>query len=185
MATSRSRWLTLLLALTALGALLWFALIPGVQSLGKSLLERRNGIWCLKESGQPFTGMMLEFQPENPKQLLSEIPLKEGVANGLARAWYPSGQLEMKEPFVNGKSHGTRTRYYENGKVRSVATIVQGTLHGPFQEFHDNGQLAVEMTLVNGVGQGPSRAWHPSGKLKAEVTLVDGEPTAASYHEDK
>ena len=182
---SRSRWLTVALALAALGAMLWFALSPGVQRLDKSMLERRDGVWLVKETAQPFTGMMLEYQSENPKQLLSEIPLKEGLAHGLTRAWHPDGQLEMEEPFVNGKSHGTRTRYHPNGKIRSIATIKQGVLHGPFKEYHDNGQLAVEMNLINGVGQGPSRAWYPSGKLKAVVQLKDGEKVEGDYFEDQ
>ena len=163
------------------GVCYWF-LIP-VPRQQKADLRQRDGVWCLKATDQPFTGIM--FEANSKGQLLSEIPLNEGLAHGKARGWHPNGQLEVEEPFTKGKSNGQRTRYHSNGKVRSIATIVQGTLHGPFQEFHDNGQLAVEMTLVNGVGQGPSRAWHPSGKLKAEVTLVDGEPSAASYHEDK
>jgi antitoxin component YwqK of YwqJK toxin-antitoxin module len=174
-----------LLSIIVLGAVVWFSFSPEVQKIDKSLLERRKGIWCVKDSGLPFTGMMQEFQLDDPKQLLSEIPLEKGLAHGFARAWYPSGQLEMEEPFVNGKSHGTRTRYHENGKVRSVATIVQGVLHGPFSEYYDNGQLAVEMTLQNGIGQGESRAWHRSGKLKAVVTLKDGEAVVSEYFEDR
>jgi hypothetical protein len=171
------------LALIVLIGAAWYALTPPPVRHPKQELVQRSGVWHLKSPDQPFTGVM--FEPNGKDKILSEIPLKAGLAHGMARGWYPSGQLEVEEPFSHGKSNGTRTRYHENGKVRSVATIVQGTLEGPFKEYHDNGQLAAEMTLIKGVGQGPSRAWYPSGKLKAEVTLVDGQPTASQYYEDK
>jgi antitoxin component YwqK of YwqJK toxin-antitoxin module len=171
------------LALIVLIGAAWYALTPPPLRHAKDDLVQRSGVWHLKSTDQPFTGVM--FEPNGKDKILSEIPLKAGLAHGIARGWYLSGALEVEEPFSRGKSHGTRTRYHENGQVRSIATIVQGTLEGPFQEYHDNGQLAVEMTLVKGVGQGPSRAWHPSGKLKAEVTLLNGELTATQYYEDK
>lgn len=181
---SRCLWgLTAFLVLFILIGAVWYALTPPTARLIKDELVQRNGIWHLKSTDKPFTGIM--FEPNGKDKVLSEIQLKEGLAHGTARGWYPSGQLEIEEPFSQGKSNGTRTRYHENGKIRSIATISDGVLDGPFKEYHDNGQLAVEMTLVKGVGQGPSRAWYPSGRLKAEVTLVEGNPTQAQYYEDK
>lgn len=182
----RSRSLFGLAALLALFVLIgafWFTLPPPPARLTIEELVQRSGVWYLKSTDQPFTGIM--FEPNGKDKLLSEIQLEEGLAHGIARGWYPSGQLEVEEPFSRGKSNGTRKRYHENGKIRSIATISEGVLDGPFKEYHDNGQLAVEMTLVKGFGQGPSRAWYPSGKLKAEVTLVEGNPTEAQYYEDK
>jgi antitoxin component YwqK of YwqJK toxin-antitoxin module len=181
----RARNLLLFLVLSVAFGTVWYALSPGPEVLRcpREELVQREDVWYLKDSDQAFTGVMFEANGED--KLLSEIPLREGLAHGIARGWYPSGQLEIEEPFSQGKSHGTRTRYHENGKIRSIARTVQGVLDGPFKEYHDNGQMAVEMTLVEGVGQGLSRAWHPSGKLKAEVTLMDGEPTDAIYYEDK
>lgn len=179
----RTKSILAFLTLIVVIGISWYALTPPPVRYPKQELVQRSGVWYLKSTDRPCTGVM--FEQNGKDKLLSEIPLKAGLAHGIARGWYPSGQLEVEEPFSQGKSNGTRSRYHENGKVRSIATIVVGTLEGPFKEYHDNGQLAAEMTLVKGVGQGPSRAWHPSGKLKAEVTLVDGQPTAASYHEDK
>ena len=179
-----TRWrLLILLTLVVIGALLWHGSRPPPQRHPKADLVQRDGVWHLKANDAPFTGIM--FEQSDKGLILTEVPLSEGLAHGIARGWHTNGQLEVEEPFVKGKSHGTRTRYHANGKVRSIATIAEGVLQGPFREYHDNGQLAVEMALVDGKGQGPSRAWHPSGLLKAEVTLVDGEPTATSYHEDK
>lgn len=171
------------LAMVISGVLLYWFMSPPLPRYAKEELVQRAGVWHVRKTDQPATGIM--FERGNGEQLMSEIPLREGLAHGLARGWHPNGQLEVEEPFSRGKSNGTRTRYHSNGAVRSVATISEGVLHGPFREYHDNGQIAVEMTLKDGVGQGASRAWYPSGKLKAEVTLVDGQPTATNYYEDK
>ena len=181
MSRSAVKTTLVVVALAAVAGVCYWLLIP-IPRQQKNDLKQREGVWCLKATDEPFTGIM--FEADAKGQLLSEIPLKKGLAHGIARGWHPNGQLEVEEPFAGGKSNGKRTRYHPNGKVRSTATIVEGTLHGPFQEFHDNGQLAVEMTLVKGVGQGPSRAWYPSGQLKAEAVLVDGQPETVTYHED-
>lgn len=181
---TRTKFALALAALGLLVALGYFVSRPEVLRFDKSDLQRRDGVWQVKSSGETVTGILVEYDPQNAEQLISEIPLKEGLAHGVARGWHPNGQLEVEEPFVNGKSHGTRTRYHANGQVRSVATIVEGVLQGSFKEYHDTGQLAVEMTLVDGVGQGSSRAWFPSGQLKAKVVLKDGEPEEAEYFED-
>jgi antitoxin component YwqK of YwqJK toxin-antitoxin module len=172
----------ILLAVLTGTFLLWKVMQPELPRLPKSSLKRVAGVWQ-DSSGKPVTGILFDAAPDG--QLLEEIPLREGLAHGLAKGWHPNGQLEVEEPFENGKSHGLRRRYHSNGQLLSTATIVQGVLHGPFREYHANGQLAAEMTLEQGLGEGPSQAWHPNGSIKAKATLHQGETVSVEHFPEK
>mgnify|MGYP003670288040 CR=1 FL=1 len=147
--------------------------------IARLLLELRDGQLCPKDGGGPFTGIMFEQTPEG--QVISEIPLKEGIVHGIARGWHDNGQMEVEEPFEDGVSNGLRTRWHPNGQKRSEATIVNGVLQGPFSEWHDNGQVAVRMEMVDGKGEGVVEAWNPDGSMKSRVTLAAGEPVETAF----
>ena len=155
-----------------------YLFFPAPLRVAKTELQRVDGVW--KDSGgQPFTGWMTEQYKEG--QLLSEVPLDQGVAQGWARSWHPNGQLEMEEYFEQGKSHGTRRRYHANGNLRSVAEIEHGVMQGTFEEYHENEQLAARMKMVNGLADGVAEAWHADGRLKAEAQMSKGETVSVKH----
>lgn len=174
-------WPGAVLACALAAAAIWWwshpAPVPG--ELPRTALELRDGRMCLRDGGDPFTGIM--FERASTGQRLTEVPLQAGIVHGRARGWYDAGQLEVEEHFDNGLSDGVRKRWHANGKLKSEATIVKGELHGPYTGWHDNGQLAARLTMVHGLGEGLSEAWHPDGSKKALVTLNAGKPVKQEF----
>ena len=173
----------LVLAAVAVG--LWLANSPEdrraapAPRIARALIELRDGKLCPKVGGPPFSGVMYEQTTKG--QLLTEVPVREGVVHGVAHGWHENGQMEVEEIFVNGVSHGVRRRWHPNGRQRNEATIVNGLLHGPYTEWHDNGQVALRMNMVEGTGEGESEAWLPDGRLKSRITLRKGQPVKTEY----
>lgn len=160
----------------AMGAAIWHwsrpaAAMPG--ELRRSELTLTDGKLRLNGTNQPYTGVM--FNQASGGQRLSEIPVKGGIINGLARGWHDNGQLEVEETFVAGQSHGVRKRWYPNGKLKSEATIVKGELHGPFTEWHENGQRSISMIMDHGQPHGICEAWYPEGGQKSRVEQNHGK----------
>lgn len=174
-------WSGLALVCLLAGVAIWWwsrtAPVPG--ELPRAALELRDGRMYPRDGGGPFTGIM--FERASTGQRLTEVPLQDGIINGLARGWYDAGQLEVEEHFENGVSEGVRKRWHANGKLKNEAAIVKGELHGPYTEWHDNGQLAARLTMVHGRGEGLSEAWHPDGSKKAVVTLEAGKPVKQEF----
>ena len=151
--------------------------VPG--ELPRMALVLKDGRLCLKDGGPPFTGIV--FEQAAGGQRLTELQVREGIVQGLAKGWFDSGAREVEEHFENGVSNGIRKRWFENGKQKNEATIVNGELHGPYTECHNDGTLAVRMSNVHGKGEGLCEAWHPGGAPKAKVTLAAGKPVTKEY----
>ncbi len=156
---------------------------PAPSELPRAGLALREGRMCPVSGGGPFTGIMFERSAQGKR--LTEVPLKEGLIQGVARGWYDSGQLEVEENYDKGVSQGVRRRWHENGRLKSEATIVAGELHGPYVEWHDNGKLAARLTLVHGKPDGLSEAWHPDGSPKATVVMKEGKPVKQEFYPTK
>lgn len=151
--------------------------VPG--ELPRAALVLKDGRLCIRDSGTPFTGLV--FEQTTAGQRLTELPVREGIVQGVAKGWYDSGAKEVEENFENGISSGVRRRWHENGQLKNEATILNGELHGPYTEWHDDGTLAVRMNNVHGKGEGLCEAWHPGGAPKAKVTLAAGKPVTKEY----
>ncbi|MGW4929150.1 toxin-antitoxin system YwqK family antitoxin [Agromyces sp. NPDC004153] len=94
----------------------------------------------------PFSGTVFE---ESPLLGRSEITYRDGLEEGPARDWYPSGVLKAEAQFV------------------------EGTLHGMAREYRPDGVLAEESTYEYGV-----RIFHrvlaPDGSVVETEELEDG-----------
>lgn len=185
MRNKRILWITSAVAACAIIAVMvwWNRPVAVPTELPRASLELKDGRMVTRKEGVPFTGIM--FEQTTKGQRLTEVPLKDGIIQGLVRGWYDSGQLEVEEHFENGISQGMRKRWHENGKLRNEVMIVDGKLEGSYKEWYDNGVQAVVMTMVKGQGQGLCEAWHPDGNLKSRITLEKGDPVKKEYFPSK
>jgi antitoxin component YwqK of YwqJK toxin-antitoxin module len=145
-------------------------------------LELRDGRLVDRETGQPFSGLLVEHHPNGARKVAIEIA--DGRPHGLSRGWYPDGRPEVVEHFVAGVAHGPRTRWHPNGAKRSEARIVNGRLSGPFVQWHDNGAKAAELTMIDGRPAGVCLGWHRSGAPKSRVVMRAGEVVSRQYWND-
>lgn len=76
-------------------------------------------------NGAPFTGIAYE---ESPSLGLSEIEYRDGVQEGVARDWWPSGVLKGESEHVRNTLHGASRGYDDSGRLRVVANYEYGVL---------------------------------------------------------
>ncbi|MBM7789144.1 toxin-antitoxin system YwqK family antitoxin [Tenggerimyces flavus] len=76
-----------------------------------------------KLNGQAFTGVAYEESPDLGR---SEVSYREGVQEGPARDWYPSGLLQGESHYVQGVLHGTSREFDESGRIVAEANYEYG-----------------------------------------------------------
>ena len=142
----------------------------------RAALDLRDGKLYQHAAQTPFTGLLVEEW--RPGARRAEVSIRDGLADGVTRGWFESGQAEVEEHFVRGVSHGRRTRWYENGARRSEVKVRAGKLAGVFREWHPNGRLARETPLRDGVPHGEARSWDAQGKLTGTAHVEHGKRVA-------
>lgn len=66
--------------------------------------------------GEPFTGVAFE---DEPGKWLSELSYSDGMQQGPARDWYPSGKLKSESWYRENTLHGFSREYNEDETVVS------------------------------------------------------------------
>lgn len=82
----------------------------------------------------------IEYYDNAKRSKKSEYNYKNGVLNGEALTYYPSGALREKMFFNNGKMHGKAYGYLENGSV-SVLNYFENGQIVQFESFYPSGRL--------------------------------------------
>ncbi|WP_406642520.1 toxin-antitoxin system YwqK family antitoxin [Amycolatopsis sp. WGS_07] len=75
--------------------------------------------------GRPFSGVAYE---ESQTLGRSEVSYCEGVQEGLARDWYPSGILKAETRFARNDRHGRYSEYDESGNLVEEGLCEYGIL---------------------------------------------------------
>ena len=76
-------------------------------------------------NGVPFSGTAFE---ESSLLGRSEITFHDGLQEGPARDWYPSGVLKGESQFVQGTLHGTVKEFRPDGALAEVSRYEYGVL---------------------------------------------------------
>jgi hypothetical protein len=63
--------------------------------------------------GVPFTGISFE----DDKGGRAELQYRNGLQDGMAREWWPSGQLKEETPYREGFAHGVIRAYDDAGRL--------------------------------------------------------------------
>ncbi len=84
--------------------------------------------------------------------LLSTTWFYEGVVQGKATHYYPSGQLYTLQRFKHGVRVGLQESYYENGAPKSfIPYDAEGRLHGTVKLYAPDGTLKRSCSFNQGV----------------------------------
>jgi antitoxin component YwqK of YwqJK toxin-antitoxin module len=71
--------------------------------------------------GRPFTGMTREVSPDGV--VIGELSYVDGMLDGVARTWYPSGQLREEEHFRANGRHGPSSIPSPSGTSSGTRTV--------------------------------------------------------------
>lgn len=85
------------------------------------------------------TGVWVHYDKTGEKPTREER-YKDGVADGVWRQWYPSGQQWRETPFVAGKRDGQAKEWNQDGSLRLTAEFVAGVREGLTVEWNSQGE---------------------------------------------
>lgn len=153
-----------------------------LPELHRTNLLLTAGAWCLRDSTNSFTGLLLDTYGDGAKKSRTEI--SNGLPHGVSLGWHTNGQRQVHEHFVAGTSHGLRTKWHANGQKLSEVNVANGKLEGTFRRWDESGARAEEIEMKDGQPEGISRAYFPSGFLKAEARLRAGQVLARQVWPD-
>ena len=83
--------------------------------------------------------------------LYSEVTLKNGQKNGLAKRYYPSGKINTEIMYEDDIKVGTSKWYYTTGQVYRETPYENGKIHGIQKKYHKDGGLMAEIPYENGL----------------------------------
>ncbi|WP_136707797.1 hypothetical protein [Agromyces sp. H66] len=86
-----------------------------------SELDYDSDLVCTLD-GVPFTGTAVEESVLGK----SEITFKDGLQEGPARDWYPSGVLKGESQFIQGALHGTVREFRPDGALAETSQYEYG-----------------------------------------------------------
>lgn len=105
------------------------------------------------------------------KPILS-INWHEGVIQGLAKTWYPNGNMESQREMTGNHKNGISTGWYEDGTIMLIEEYEQNKLvHG---EYYQQGEK-FPVTEVHD-GKGIATLHDEGGNFLQKVTYHNGKP---------
>jgi antitoxin component YwqK of YwqJK toxin-antitoxin module len=102
------------------------------------------------------------------KAIVQESVYKNGVQEGEAKFFFPSGKVQELHNYKAGIEEGLAQTFYENGVLRSEVLFVKGAMQGLYKKFYENKQLKESVTFVDNVENGAFKEFYQDGKPKTE-----------------
>ena len=137
------------------------SILVGQSKYDMNMISKLGGIWYLKGSKKPFTGIGYVLSDTSKKKI-----------------------IESK--YLNGQLHGPHSEWWHNGKKKTHGRYKKGKRHGRWVEYHNNGNIFTENSFKSGVYDGSSSEWHENGTLHFKGKYKEGEKLGSwEYWDDK
>lgn len=94
---------------------------------------------------------------------------------GLAKFYFPNGEVKALFNYVNGINEGPQKVYYETGQVKISSNYTNGLQEGLAHFYYENGQLRLEAYYKNNLQDGLSKAYYRNGQPSIESIWKEGK----------
>ena len=137
-----------------------------------------GNIATVKESGQPFTGIYVEFGEIGNAQVVRNY--QNGTLNGPMFMYYQNGNLQKVVNYTNGIRD---IDFYGNGNSKTIRNYKNGMLNGNSFDFDEFGRLTSSLEYVNNTKNG-KEIKISNGIVTNENNYVNGQLNgeAKSYY---
>jgi antitoxin component YwqK of YwqJK toxin-antitoxin module/tetratricopeptide (TPR) repeat protein len=113
---------------------------------------------------------------------MSELKLRDGKANGVAKYYYLTGSLRKEVSFVDDKAEGKATEYFSGGVKRSESNFRDDKEVGPYVSYLRTGVKRLAGHVENGNRCGLWLDYYPDGTLEEEDFYVNGKLNGPEKH---
>ena len=112
--------------------------------------------------------------------LRSDIPYRDGKANGLSKYYSESGSLSKAINYKNDEPEGMSTEYHKNGVVKSEINKTAGMEDGYYKSNYASGILYCEGWIKENKKQRTWKYYDVAGKLSMQCFYLNDEPNGPS-----
>ena len=112
--------------------------IPSTKSM-----ERKNNVWYLKNSDQPYSGPFIDYFFNGKKQ--GEGFLYGGKVDGLRTIYRVDGSKSFFRNYTNGIANGYSEEYFPNGKLKQKGSFKDGLDDGLWIDYYSTGNIKRQM----------------------------------------
>ena len=137
--------------------------LNGQSKVELSMLIRSDGVWYLRDSTKPFSGIAYVLYDNSKRN--KESKYSKGQLHGVHNEWWENGKKKKHGRYKKGKRHGRWVKYYENGKIQLESTFKNGIKDGVIQEWHENGMVHYKGEYDQGERLGSWEYWDDLGRL--------------------
>lgn len=116
-----------------------------------------------------FSGYMI--QQEKDGRIVYKLPIMNGRENGLALAWYNTGEKLLERFYEDGEIEGQFKQWWPNGNFRYVFNYKNGQFNGTQTVFFPNGTTRQKSNYLSGKEEGLQQAWDSTGQLISNYTI--------------
>lgn len=108
----------------------------------------------------------------NDGSLLSEHTIRNGIKNGPAKIFYPSGNLKTAVYYNQDEKHGIEKRYYDDGSIHQETPYKGGKKDGTQKKYYRDGTLMAEIPYKQGSVIPGTKEYTSSGKLLDDYPYI-------------
>ena len=154
------------------------------KQVGKRTEYYKNG--NIKAQSEAINGATWYATFNEQGQILDSVNSINGKLNGLAKYWYPNGQLEAIRYFKDDLRHGNFEFYFDNGQLKQKSRFVNDMRQDTVIDWYENGQLRFIRQYENDKRTGAITAWFENGNIKATGAFLNDQKHGEykEYHEN-
>ena len=99
--------------------------------------------------------------------LVKEVTFKNGVREGLMKAFYQTGEVRQTFWYENGLREDSSMWYYQEGQIFRVSPYKRDTIDGIQKQYYRTGRLKAKLGYSKGLRTTYFEEYTPEGKLVA------------------
>ena len=141
-----------------------------VLNFDTALKRNDNGYYY---HGKPFSGYMI--QQEKAGRVVYKLPIINGLENGLALAWYNTGEKLLEQYYVDGKIEGVFKQWWPNGNYRYLFNYKNGQFNGTQTVFFPDCKIRQRSNYQMGTEEGLQQTWDSTWQLVSNYTLKNNK----------
>ncbi|MFK8039280.1 MAG: toxin-antitoxin system YwqK family antitoxin [Crocinitomicaceae bacterium] len=141
------------------------------EQIGPRIEYYKNGNIKVEYGKKVNVDWLVTYSVNGPK--IDSSNTINGKLNGIAKCWYPSGQLESVQTFKNDSLTGHYSSYHGNGQIRQEGMRWRELADDTLIDWYDNGQMKAKRFYQKGLKQGGFKHWFESGKVQVSGTMLN------------
>ena len=141
-----------------------------VLNIDTALKHNDNGYFY---QGKPFSGYIIEQEKDG--RVVYKLPIINGLENGLALAWYNTGEKLLERYFEEGKAEGLFKQWWPNGNYRYLFNYKNDQFNGTQTVFFPNSKIRQKSNYQRGKEEGLQQTWDSIGQLVSNYTIKNNK----------